>query len=150
MKAVPSTALKVIKSFVAEYLPELNEHGIPLVKSRVCWYNDSYDNHLVVDHVPGKEGLMVATGGSGHAFKYLPVLGRYIVDIVEGKSERAVGDQKEIFERWKWRDAKARDKVVNVLGEGSGGMRTLSKQILVTDEELNANEKTAWERKARL
>jgi glycine/D-amino acid oxidase-like deaminating enzyme len=34
--------------------------------------------------VPGRSGLVVASGGSGHAFKFAPLLGDWIADAVEG------------------------------------------------------------------
>jgi sarcosine oxidase/L-pipecolate oxidase len=32
-----------------------------------------------------REGLFLATGGSGHGYKFLPVIGERIVDVVEGR-----------------------------------------------------------------
>ena len=132
--AIPATALRVIKTFVSQNLPELNEHKIPIIKSRLCWYNDSFDNHLVIDRVPGKKNLMVATGGSGHGFKYLPVLGKYVVDIIEGKEDGEMGA--ELRRRWIWRSLGKDEKAYNVIGEGKYGERILAKQVLVEDEEL--------------
>ncbi|CZR68641.1 related to fructosyl amino acid oxidase [Phialocephala subalpina] len=119
LTAIPSTALRVIKTFVAKNLPELNEHNIPIVKSRLCWYNDSFDNHLVVDRVPSRKNLMVATGGSGHGFTYLPVLGKWIVDIIEGKE--LVGADKEIKKRWQWRSLPDGEKAYNVIMQAVKG-----------------------------
>ena len=43
----------------------------------MCWYTDSLDNSFVIDYVPGYgDSLFVASGGSGHGFKFLPVLGK--------------------------------------------------------------------------
>ena len=50
-----------------------------------CLYNDTLDEHFWIDHHPEKEGLSVATGGSGHGFKFGPVLGDLIADVVEGR-----------------------------------------------------------------
>ena len=115
-------------------MPEIVEHNIPLIKSRLCWYNDSFDNNLVVDRVPSKKGLMVATGGSGHGFKYLPVLGRWIVDIIEGKN--LSGGDAEVARRWKWRTLGDGVVPYNRLMEGSAGDRGLAKQLLIADEYL--------------
>ncbi|KAF9874438.1 hypothetical protein CkaCkLH20_08001 [Colletotrichum karsti] len=83
IRKVPSQALKVIRAFVDRYLPELA--GIEVWMTRLCWYTDSFDNHFIIDQVLGQNGLMVATAGSGHAFKYLPNIGGWVVDIIEGK-----------------------------------------------------------------
>lgn len=77
---------------------------------------------------------MVATGGSGHGFKYLPVLGKWIVDIVEGKE--SAGSDAEIKRRWRWRGLSEGEKPYNVIMEGSKGECTLEKQVLVSDESL--------------
>ncbi|KAI9736660.1 MAG: hypothetical protein M1834_000864 [Cirrosporium novae-zelandiae] len=63
---------------------ELGAAGINIEKTWLCWYCDAYDNNFVIDHVPEKDGLMVATGGSGHAFKLLPNIGKWIVGVIEG------------------------------------------------------------------
>jgi glycine/D-amino acid oxidase-like deaminating enzyme len=59
--------------------------GAPLVSSRTCLYCDSWDGNFYIDHVPDLPGLVVATGGSGHGFKFAPVLGEIIADVVERK-----------------------------------------------------------------
>ena len=49
---------------------------IGISDTRLCWYTDSLDNSFLIDYVPGySETLFVASGGSGHGFKFLPVLG---------------------------------------------------------------------------
>ncbi|KAF3805494.1 Peroxisomal sarcosine oxidase [Colletotrichum gloeosporioides] len=82
IRQIPTQALEVIRRFINEFLPELS--GIDVLATRLCWYTDSFDNHFVIDRVPQKKGLMVATAGSGHAFKYLPTIGNWVVDIIEG------------------------------------------------------------------
>jgi sarcosine oxidase/L-pipecolate oxidase len=51
----------------------------------MCWYTDSPDGDWVIGHYPGDSGLVLATGGSGHAFKFLPTLGKLVVDAIENK-----------------------------------------------------------------
>ncbi|KAK6371363.1 hypothetical protein LTS17_009094 [Exophiala oligosperma] len=111
---IPQKAMQVFKRFLGEYLPELAEHGIGIELTRLCWYTDSFDNHYVVDDVPGQNAVMVATGGCGHAFKYLPNLGKWIVDIMEG-----VGAERTLVQRWRWRSLRADQTPFNVLMKGS-------------------------------
>jgi len=74
------------RRFLAESLPSLAD--ALLVNSRTCLYCDSWDGNFYIDHDPERPGLVYATGGSGHAFKFTPVLGRLVADIVEHKQNR--------------------------------------------------------------
>jgi len=70
------------RRFLAESLPDLA--GAERIGARVCYYADSWDGDFYIDRVPGRSGLVVASGGSGHAFKFAPLLGDWIADAVEG------------------------------------------------------------------
>lgn len=50
-------------------------------------YTDSPDGDWVIGHFPGDSGLFLATSGSGHAFKFLPNIGRVVVDILRGRAD---------------------------------------------------------------
>lgn len=110
---IPAQAMKVFKRFLNEYLPEMAESGIDIELTRLCWYTDSFDNHYVVDDLPGQDTVMVATGGCGHAFKYLPNIGKWVVDIMEG-----VGTERTLVQRWRWRAMQEGVKPFNVLMQG--------------------------------
>ncbi|MCJ1300902.1 hypothetical protein MMC08_003701 [Hypocenomyce scalaris] len=129
--AIPTRALETITGFIDEFLPELARDGIGIERTRLCWYTDSYDNHFVVDRVPQVENLMVATGGSGHAFKFFPNLGKWVVDVVEG-----VGEDRELLRRWRWRAPAKNEQLINVLMEGKEGDRALGKQAMCKEEDL--------------
>lgn len=105
-------------------MPELAEIGISSTK--LCWYTDSIDNSFVVDFVPGKDKVLVCSGGSGHGFKFLPILGREVVKIIEGQSKDGVYSQ-----MWRWRDGDTKDK--NGLEEGETGPRVLSNQNMASE-----------------
>ncbi len=68
----------------------------PLVEARLCLYCDSWDGNFLIDHDPDRPGLVIATGDSGHAFKFAPVLGDVIADVVERVPNR-------FAERFRWR-----------------------------------------------
>ena len=50
----------------------------------MCLYCDTWDGDFWIARDPDREGLLVATGGSGHAFKFAPVLGGLTADALEG------------------------------------------------------------------
>ncbi len=72
-----------LRIFLKDTFPALLDAEITY--TRRCLYNDTLDEHFWIDHHPEKEGLSVATGGSGHGFKFGPVLGDLIADVVEGR-----------------------------------------------------------------
>ncbi|MEM7104615.1 MAG: FAD-dependent oxidoreductase [Bacteroidota bacterium] len=57
----------------------------PVASTRRCLYCDTLDEHFLIDHHPEKQGLVVASGGSGHGFKFAPILGSLIADCIESK-----------------------------------------------------------------
>jgi glycine/D-amino acid oxidase-like deaminating enzyme len=75
---------KKIRSWLHRALPSVAKAKI--VYTRLCIYCDTFDGDFLIDHVPGVNGLVVASGGSGHGFKFAPVLGKVIADVVEKKS----------------------------------------------------------------
>jgi len=74
------------REFLRANLPEAAE--APMIGACVCFYCDSFDGAFWMDRVPGRDGLVVAAGDSGHAFKFAPLLGGVIADMVEGKPNR--------------------------------------------------------------
>jgi len=79
--AVPQQA-GLLGGFVARWLPGL----IGAVDvGRSCFYTMSPDGGFLFDAVPGRERVLVAGCGGGHAFKFGPVLGDWATDLVEGK-----------------------------------------------------------------
>ena len=128
---VPEEAMRVLRAFCEENMPDLLE--LPLERGRLCWYTDSVDNSFLIDYVSDTEGLVVASGGSGHGFKFLPVLGEHVVNVIEQKQT----DYTEVF---RWRDVPDGER--NGLEEGTEGWRTLGKQKMVG--------KRAWRKEAQL
>ncbi|KAJ9619297.1 hypothetical protein H2203_008626 [Taxawa tesnikishii (nom. ined.)] len=119
VEEVPEKALDAVRAFCRENMPDLLE--LDLARGRLCWYTDSVDNSFLIDRVPGVRGLVVASGGSGHGFKFLPVLGEHVVDVVEGKDT-------EYTRMFAWRSVP--QGKANGIEEGPTGWRTLDKQVL--------------------
>ena len=58
-----------------------------LVYDSVCMYTESPDQHFIVDQHPQHPQVAFVAGLSGHGFKFAPVLGRHLVDRLEGKQD---------------------------------------------------------------
>lgn len=69
----------------------------PWKETRICWYSDTIDGDWLVDYHPGWEGLFIATGDSGHGYKFLPVLGDKVADCI-------LGHGGELGHKWRWKD----------------------------------------------
>lgn len=82
--SIPQYEWEAFLQFLATALPGLMD--VPVAATRVCRYCDSIDSDFLIDLHPNRPGLMVMSGGSGHGFKFAPVLGRIAADVVEGKA----------------------------------------------------------------
>ncbi|TGO66489.1 hypothetical protein BOTNAR_0060g00290 [Botryotinia narcissicola] len=90
---VPVSFQKEAAIALHRFLPDLPPR--PFSHTRVCWYTDTPAGEFLITYCDkpqssgglGLKGVFLATGGSGHGFKFLPVLGEKIVDVMEGKDE---------------------------------------------------------------
>jgi sarcosine oxidase len=73
------------RDYIAFRFPAMKD--APLVESRVCQYENSPDNHLIVDRHPVAENIWLVGGGSGHGFKHGPVLGEMLAEWVMGNGQ---------------------------------------------------------------
>lgn len=71
-----------LRAFLQHTFPDLA--GAKIAATRLCVYCDTGDEHFWIARDPAREGLTIATGGSGHGFKFAPVLGDLIADAMEG------------------------------------------------------------------
>ncbi len=80
---VPDSFLPAFREFVQAHLPGLRD--APLAHTRLCLYCDTWDGDFYLCSHPDRPGLVIAAGGSGHGFKFAPMLGEIIADVAEGK-----------------------------------------------------------------
>ena len=92
---IPPEAERACAAALAEIIPSLA--GRKFSHTRICWYCDTPDGDWIIDAHPRHVGLFIVTGGSGHAFKFFPVIGDKIVDAMEGRLEP------ELRRLWAWR-----------------------------------------------
>ncbi|MGV9386463.1 N-methyl-L-tryptophan oxidase [Nonomuraea sp. NPDC003707] len=83
--AVHGPALDDLVAYARDRLPGLG----PLIRAETCRYTMTPDEDFVLDMLPGRIG--VAAACSGHGFKFAPVLGEIMVDLVtNGTTARSI------------------------------------------------------------
>ncbi|KAF2767169.1 FAD dependent oxidoreductase [Teratosphaeria nubilosa] len=123
---IPYEAVKECRNYLARTNPELADR--PWTQTRICWYCDTPSGDYLVDYHPKYSNLFVATGGSGHAYKFLPVIGERIVDVLLGEARDELGRQ--LRRKWRWPMQRQREDHVWT-NDWRGG-----KKGMVLDEEL--------------
>jgi sarcosine oxidase/L-pipecolate oxidase len=93
---IPAEGRRACNAFLHSIHPSLAAPSRPFTSTRICWYTDTRDGDFLITYHPRYKGLFVATGGSGHGFKFLPVIGDSILECVEGRTPE------EFKERWRW------------------------------------------------
>ncbi len=86
LRVVPKEVEAKFRAFFADTFPDLV--NAPKIFERLCLYCDTFDGNFWIDHDPEREGLMVSCGGSGHAFKFAPMLGTIAADVAEGRPNK--------------------------------------------------------------
>ncbi|PLB33669.1 NAD(P)/FAD-dependent oxidoreductase [Aspergillus candidus] len=120
---IPPEGEEAFRGALKELLPAFADR--PFVSSRICWYTDTPSGDFIIDHHPTQQGLFLATGGSGHGYKFFPVLGDKIVDALEGKLEA------ELRALWTWPAAAASPGEFDGTEDGS---RSGPKGVRLMDE----------------
>ncbi|MFD0386141.1 FAD-dependent oxidoreductase [Streptomyces stramineus] len=54
------------------------------MRSVVCTYPRTPDNHFVLGRAPGHEAVTLVTGLGGHGFKFMPVFGEIVLGLLTG------------------------------------------------------------------
>ncbi|KAH6692483.1 FAD dependent oxidoreductase [Plectosphaerella plurivora] len=119
---LPEEAEQALRDGLSQLVPEFASH--PWSRKRLCWYTDTPEGDFIIDAHPTVKGLFLATGGAGHAFKFLPVLGKYVADCFENKAP------KEVRHQWRLRRPEGNGSKDMKPGDGSRGgppLRVLSR-----------------------
>jgi sarcosine oxidase len=76
---------KPVEHFLLSHLPAAQ---LPHREHAVCLYTMSPDEQFIVDRHPNDSRIVFAAGLSGHGFKFTPVLGQILADlVVEGQTQ---------------------------------------------------------------
>ena len=57
---------------------------------------ETANEDFVICRHPRHKGLIITTGGSGHAFKFLPTIGTWVSQLLDGTLPKA------LEEKWQW------------------------------------------------
>lgn len=110
---IPTEGEEACKKALTEMIPSMA--GRTFTDSKICWYTDTPTGDFLISYHPTYSNLFLATGGSGHGFKFLPVIGDKIVDCVQGICPV------EFKEKWAWKEEVVEDVVTE---DGSRGGRS--------------------------
>ena len=69
-----------LNSFLTTCLPEIDPDP---VRHSVCLYTRTPDQHFVIDLHPEWKNVAFAAGFSGHGFKFCPVIGEVLADLIQ-------------------------------------------------------------------
>ena len=81
-RAVAPEEVEAVRAALSRFLPDA---AGPLLRSVVCVYTNTPDEHFWIDRHPKDRRVLVASPCSGHGFKFAPVIGEILADLVEGK-----------------------------------------------------------------
>ena len=79
-RTVSADGIKTIRDYLAFRFPGMKD--APLVDTHVCQYENSPDNHFIIDRHPAAENVWIAGGGSGHGFKHGPAVGEMVAELL--------------------------------------------------------------------
>jgi sarcosine oxidase len=78
----------LIRAALESHLPAANG---PLADSKTCLYTITPDRDFIIDHMPGAPQIIIASPCSGHGFKFAPVIGEILTDLVtDGVTEHDI------------------------------------------------------------
>ena len=91
-------------------LPKVLEGNRPVEYFRLCYDSISHDQHpLITRHpVPQLSNLYFAVGGSFHCWKFLPIFGKYVANVVTDKGN---GTKRDAL--WAWKSGSTEAKGVH-------------------------------------
>jgi sarcosine oxidase len=74
-----------VRAAIRRFIPRA---GGAHLNSVVCLYTNTPDEHFWIDRCPGQPEVLLASPCSGHGFKFAPVVGELLADLVQGQPPR--------------------------------------------------------------
>jgi len=125
---VPLEGQEALREALHELVPHMADR--PFTRTRICWYCDTPTGDFLITYHPRHKSLFLATGGSGHGFKFFPVIGDKIVDAIEGNLDPLYARE------WRWRCDEELQKIYGPEGfiGCEDGSRAGPKGMVLEDE----------------
>jgi sarcosine oxidase len=80
-----------VEEVAALLRPRLSVRLGRVVRATVCMWTNTPDHHFVLATHPQHPAVVVAAGCSGHAFKFVPVIGEILADLaIDGKTAHSI------------------------------------------------------------
>jgi glycine/D-amino acid oxidase-like deaminating enzyme len=77
--------IQTARDYLAMRFPAMA--GAPLIEARVCQYENTPDEHFIMDRHPRAANLWLLGGGSGHGYKHGPAVGeRMAGHLLDGRA----------------------------------------------------------------
>lgn len=90
-----------MRAAIANRIPSLNG---TVVDARTCMYTMTPDEHFIIDAHPDYPQISIATGFSGHGFKFSSVVGEILADLaINGRTDHDIS----LFSRRRFQTARA-------------------------------------------
>jgi sarcosine oxidase len=84
-RAVADEEVVPLLDFLAHRIPAL---GPEVCRAVPCMYTTTPDEHFVLGYPRGEENVVICSPCSGHGFKFVPVIGEVVADLVTSGSTR--------------------------------------------------------------
>lgn len=129
---VPEQLRKESEKIMSKAMPHFTSTHMPS-RWRICFdaVTPSEDWLLCRHPHPGLKNLVVATGGSFHSYKFLPIAGKYVAKVLKGES---CGEEKD--KAWKWKSETERSSGGGLeFGESGKRKATARKELKLDSDE---------------
>ncbi|MCD9196106.1 N-methyl-L-tryptophan oxidase [Streptomyces albireticuli] len=93
------------------------------MRSTVCTYPRTPDNHFVLGRAPGHEAVTLVTGLGGHGFKFMPVFGEIVLGLLTGGGRFTAEELRPFAPDRVYESAGAREEARTPAPAGAAGGR---------------------------
>ena len=98
-RTVADAYREIVRGFLRNHIPALAGAAIDLAET--CLYTVAPDEHFLVDFLPGRTDVIVASPCSGHGFKFSCLIGQVLAEMATGGPGHKRGEL-ELVPAWKF------------------------------------------------